>query len=214
MVKMTFSLLILMALLTACKSDTAVEADERLPSSPTWKLICVGDGFTAGVGVLPEEAYPAQLAQQLTAAGKSVKVVNAAIKGENISDLGERLDWLLQQRFDAILLVYGMDGNPPASKANQDAKAWDAVLQSIKAAQPRAAIWVGSGGSPNGYENIKKIIGMDKIISYRIQIIDMSMSDRRLEMDNFIGSTNYLSKKGHIYLAKHLSNEILVLIQK
>ena len=66
-------------------------------------------GFTAGIGVSTESAYPAQLARLLEADGYQAKVVNAGIKGETVQGSFERVAWLLQQRFDIFVLATGWD---------------------------------------------------------------------------------------------------------
>ena len=73
------------------------------------KVICLGDGITAGVNLSPEEAYPKVLEKLLGEQGKLAKVVNAGIKGETMAQGNARVEWLLQQRFQVFVLALGWE---------------------------------------------------------------------------------------------------------
>lgn len=73
------------------------------------KVICLGDGITAGVHLSPEEAYPKVLETALRAEGTAAKVVNAGIKGETMAQGNARVEWLLQQRFQVFVLALGWE---------------------------------------------------------------------------------------------------------
>ncbi|MEM1216411.1 MAG: GDSL-type esterase/lipase family protein, partial [Bacteroidota bacterium] len=56
----------------------------------------------------PQSVYPALLEKQLQAVSDhEIIVVNAGITGETSKGANERVEWILQQRFDAILLALG-----------------------------------------------------------------------------------------------------------
>lgn len=72
-------------------------------------ILIIGDSLTAGYGVGEEEAFPALLGRRLTAAGYDVEVVNAGVSGDTTAGGLHRLDWLLRQEPD--ILVVGLGGN-------------------------------------------------------------------------------------------------------
>lgn len=105
------SLLLLPLLLWACSN--------QLPTVPRAKqarelstIVALGDSLTAGLGVLPEESYPALLEKRLQQEGYSYRVVNAGISGETSSGTLSRLDWVLKtlQPEIVILIIGGNDG--------------------------------------------------------------------------------------------------------
>ncbi len=70
-------------------------------------ILAVGDSLTEGLGVGDDETYPAQLEVALRAAGHAVRVVNAGVSGETSSGTLQRIDWLLQQQPDVVILAIG-----------------------------------------------------------------------------------------------------------
>jgi len=72
-------------------------------------VIFLGDSLTAGLGLGEEQAYPARVAAKLAAQGKTVKVINAGVSGDTTAGGLARIDWLLRQHPD--VLVVGLGGN-------------------------------------------------------------------------------------------------------
>jgi acyl-CoA thioesterase-1 len=71
----------------------------------------------AGLGVDPEEAYPALVQRKIDAAGLRYRVVNAGVSGETSAGARRRVGWLLRQPV-AVLVVEtgandGLRGQPP-----------------------------------------------------------------------------------------------------
>ena len=70
-------------------------------------IICFGDSLTAGLGVLPEESYPAVLAARLKAEGYSYRVVNAGVSGDTTAGGLRRVAWALRLTPDIVILALG-----------------------------------------------------------------------------------------------------------
>ncbi len=77
------------------------------PTKTDIKIIAVGDSLTEGLGVDPEEAYPAQLERALRAAGYASTVINAGVSGETSTGTLQRIDWVLNQEPDVVILAIG-----------------------------------------------------------------------------------------------------------
>lgn len=196
--KTSFWVFILIWVLAACSRESEQPPEHVGQVQATWKLICVGDGYTAGVGVEPNEAYPAQLSAMLSGKGTSVKVVNAAIKGESVADFGERMDWLLQQRFDAMLLVYDMEQMGDTSAAEGRWEDWAGVLERIKAVQSHATIWIGTD-KPQPWKDMLNAWPEGR--GAKIRVVDLSLSRAGMWSED----GRYPSKKGHAVLARRLA---------
>lgn len=82
-------------------------------------LIFFGDSLTAGYGVDPDEAYPALIQRKLDDAHRPWRVVNAGLSGETTAGGLRRLDWILRQPVDVIVIELGgndgLRGIDPAS---------------------------------------------------------------------------------------------------
>ena len=81
-------------------------------SSPVWAgntgVLFLGDSLTAGLGVMPEEAYPALVDELLKKKGiQNVKITNASISGSTTAGAVSRLKWFLRASPDVLVLALG-----------------------------------------------------------------------------------------------------------
>jgi acyl-CoA thioesterase I len=89
-------------------------------------IVAFGDSLTAGLGVTPEESYPARLQARLRAEGYAYRVVNAGASGDTTAGGIRRVDWALKNRPDIVIIALGANdalrGQDLASvRANLDA---------------------------------------------------------------------------------------------
>src|ERR1041384_6179555 len=78
------------------------------PASAAPRVIAVlGDSLTAGLGVTPDEAYPALLEARLTREGYAYTVVNAGVSGDTSSGGLRRLDWILRTQPEILIVALG-----------------------------------------------------------------------------------------------------------
>jgi acyl-CoA thioesterase-1 len=89
-------------------------------------IVAFGDSLTAGLGVTPEDSYPARLQARLRAEGYAYRVVNAGASGDTTAGGLRRVDWALKNRPDIVIVALGandaMRGQDLASiRANLDA---------------------------------------------------------------------------------------------
>ena len=98
----------------APKSAPATSSESERPT-----VVFLGTSLTAGLGVEPEQAYPALIQQKIDSAGLGYRVVNAGVSGETSAGARRRVDWLLREPV-AVLVVEtgandGLRGLPPDS---------------------------------------------------------------------------------------------------
>jgi acyl-CoA thioesterase-1 len=82
-------------------------------------IVFLGTSLTAGLGLDPEQAYPALIQHKIDSLGLGYRVVNAGVSGETSAGALRRADWLFQQPV-AVLVVEtgandGLRGLPPES---------------------------------------------------------------------------------------------------
>jgi len=70
-------------------------------------IVCLGDSLTAGYGLAREQSYPALLQARLKAMGLPHRVVNAGVSGDTSAGGLARMDWLLRQRMDVLVVALG-----------------------------------------------------------------------------------------------------------
>ena len=103
-------------------------------------VVFLGTSLTAGLGLEPEEAFPALIQGKIDSAGLPYEVVNAGLSGETSAGALRRTEWLLRQPIDVLVLETGAnDGlrglNVDSTKANIQA-----IISRVLAAKPAARI--------------------------------------------------------------------------
>lgn len=88
--------------------ETATEQDNVVAIEKPITILALGDSLTEGLGVNPDDNYPAQLEATLKEMGyENVKVVNSGLSGETSTGLVNRLDWVAQTKPDITILTIG-----------------------------------------------------------------------------------------------------------
>jgi len=88
-------------------------------------VLALGDSLTAGYGLAQPDAFPGQLQAALVDLGANVTVVNAGVSGDTSAGGRSRLQWLLSNPVDAVIVELGAnDGlrglDPAQTRDNLD----------------------------------------------------------------------------------------------
>lgn len=86
----------------AVRVGSASGAPEEAPL-----VVFLGDSLTAGLGLPEDEAFPARIEAALAAEGFPVRVVNAGVSGDTSAGGVARLDWLLSQGPEVVVVGLG-----------------------------------------------------------------------------------------------------------
>ena len=95
---------------SATPAATAAPATPPAESEPTTskpKVVCLGDSLTAGLGLTPEDAYPALLEARLRDAGLDYEVANAGVSGDTSAGGLRRLEWSMAGDVKVLVLALG-----------------------------------------------------------------------------------------------------------
>jgi acyl-CoA thioesterase-1 len=90
------------------------------------EILVLGDSLAAGFGLPSEESFPARLEARLRADGIDVRVRNSGVSGDTTSGGRARLDWVLADKPDLVILELGANDalrgiDPTIVRANLDA---------------------------------------------------------------------------------------------
>ncbi|CAN6961911.1 MULTISPECIES: arylesterase [Psychrobacter] len=86
----------------------SISATDQEEKSQPITILALGDSLTEGLGVDPDDNYPAQLEAKLKQMGyTNVDVVNSGLSGETSNGLVNRLDWVSQTEPDITILTIG-----------------------------------------------------------------------------------------------------------
>jgi len=82
------------------------------------KVVFLGDSIAAGIHLAEDEAFPAVLQRKLAARGAPFRLINAGVSGDTTAGGVRRVDWLLKQKPDIVVVEIGandaMRGVAPA----------------------------------------------------------------------------------------------------
>jgi acyl-CoA thioesterase I len=117
-------------------------ADRAARTADRRSILFAGTSITAGLGLEPDSAYPQLIDRKLDSLRLPYDAVNAGVSGETSAGLLRRIDWLLREPFDVIVVETGANdglrGTPVATvRANVQQ-----ILDRIKSSRPDAEIVV------------------------------------------------------------------------
>ena len=124
---------------TAAPSATSTSTS-ALNSIRTPVVLFFGTSLTAGLGLNPDQAFPALIERKAQAEGVPITVVNAGLSGETTAGAARRIDWVLRTPVDLVVIEAGANdalrGLPPdAARGNLER-----VIAVVKKKQPAAKI--------------------------------------------------------------------------
>jgi len=181
-------------LLVAC-GDKPKES--TLPSGS--KVLALGDSLTAGVGVMPEQAWPALLASRT-----GWEVVNGGVSGDKSGDALTRLPALLEEHQPSLVLVT-LGGNDmlrhvpePETVANLGR-----ILDMVQASGAKAVLLATPQPSVAGavFRNLSPPEFYLKVADqYRVQLIEEAIPEV-LSDPAMKGDPLHPNAEGHVLLA-------------
>jgi acyl-CoA thioesterase I len=116
----------LVALLALIFSCLPVVAETRT-------ILALGDSLTAGLGLDANYAFPAQLEKALKAKGHDVTIINAGISGDTAAQGLARVDWVLTDDVDAVIVELGANDALRGLPPQQAEAALDDIIARVKA---------------------------------------------------------------------------------
>jgi acyl-CoA thioesterase I len=129
----------LVASLFGCEQPSREPRESTTPPITTAErrsVVFLGTSLTAGLGLEPEQAYPALIQQKIDSAGLDYRVVNAGVSGETSAGARRRVEWLLREPVAVLVLETGANDGlrglaPDSLRANIQA-----VFDRAKAISP------------------------------------------------------------------------------
>ena len=91
-----------------CPAVELAAAETPLSTPHPLRVVVLGDSITAGFGLdTPDLAYPALLAKRMQASNLPGTVVNAGVSGDTTSNGLQRLNWVLREPADVLVIALG-----------------------------------------------------------------------------------------------------------
>ena len=137
----------------AAQPDAGVSGRDTTRSSPASAapvVMFVGTSLTAGLGVEPDQAYPALIQQKIDSAGLNYRVVNAGVSGETSAGALRRIDWLLREPVTILVFETGANDGLRGQDPDSIRSNIQAVIDRVHSIQPQVRlVLVGMNSMPN-----------------------------------------------------------------
>jgi len=96
------------------------------------KIIVLGDSLVAGYGLLEKDGFVKKLEEKTKNSVRDIFFLNGGVSGETSSGLRARLNWVLEDKFDGVIVAIGgndaLRGISPEITSNNI----DIILNSLK----------------------------------------------------------------------------------
>jgi acyl-CoA thioesterase-1 len=147
-----FTLLLLMAGAFACtappkneEQNTQNNADTiRAQTSATTDsrkvILFFGNSLTAGFGLEVEQAFPALIQRRLDSLSLPYRCVNAGLSGETTASGNTRIDWMLEQPVDILVIELGGNDGLRGISPDETKKNLQAIISKARAKYPAIQI--------------------------------------------------------------------------
>ena len=103
-------------------------------------ILFLGDSITAGHGLELTQAYPALIQEKIDAKGWRFRVVNAGQSGDTSAGALDRLDWLLKNKVEVLVLELGGNDGLRGLPVESTRKNLQALIDRTKAKYPSAHV--------------------------------------------------------------------------
>tara|TARA_R110002049_G_scaffold245100_1_gene418935 strand:- start:70 stop:732 length:663 start_codon:yes stop_codon:yes gene_type:complete len=113
---------------------------EAVPVSKSKVILFFGNSLTAGMGLSPENAFPALIQEKLDSLNLDYTVVNAGLSGETTSGGKNRLDWVLNQPTDVFVLELGANDGLRGIPLQETRSNLQTIIDMVRKKNPKTRI--------------------------------------------------------------------------
>jgi acyl-CoA thioesterase-1 len=112
-------------------------------------ILFLGDSITAGYGLDPAEAFPGRVQEKIDAKAWNFKIINAGQSGDTSAGGLSRLDWLLKNRIDVLVLELGANDGLRGLPVENTGKNLQAIIDRTKQRYPQVKLIIAGMKLPS-----------------------------------------------------------------
>lgn len=139
-----FGLLFFTSCGETAKKDQEVVVEEQSSEEENVEgnkvILFFGDSLTAGMGLDPEDAFPAIIQKKLDSLGLEYQVVNAGLSGETTAAGKNRINWVLNQEVAVFVLELGANDGLRGVPLEETRKNLQAIIDAVRTKNPETKI--------------------------------------------------------------------------
>jgi acyl-CoA thioesterase-1 len=145
---------LLLTLGTGCDSGERAPAADSPPlrqDGQRGRIVFLGTSLTAGLGLDPDQAYPALIQQKIDSASLPFVAVNAGVSGETSAGARRRIDWLFREPVAVLVIETGANDGLRGQEVDSLAANIQAIIDRADRQQPRPRIVLAGMQAPSNY---------------------------------------------------------------
>ena len=188
-------------------------ANTQTQNKDVFTIVAFGDSLTAGYGINIEDSYPAQLEKSLLEKGYSVRVINMGVSGETTTAGLDRVDFVLKQNPDLILLGLGANDMLRGTSPTVTAKNLDTIVSKITIAQIPLILLGMQSAASNGaaFTNEFNAIYPTLAKKYNTELVPFFLEGVALKSNLNIQDGIHPNKDGYEYIVE---THVLPVVEK
>jgi len=117
-----------------------VVEDQGKKSDESGVILFFGTSLTAGMGLDPNDAYPALIQEKLDLLDLPYQVINAGLSGETTASGRNRIGWVLNQEVDVFVLELGANDGLRGIPLDETRKNLQAIIDTVRSKNPETKI--------------------------------------------------------------------------
>lgn len=116
-----------------------------------FRILALGDSLTAGYGLAQEDGFTVQLQKALNSKDTAcpVEILNGGVSGDTSAGGLRRVDWLLSDKPDAVMLALGANDGLRGLSPEEMKKNLAGIIEKIQAAGISRILLIGMLAPPN-----------------------------------------------------------------
>ena len=134
-------------------------------------LLVLGDSLSSGLGLSPQEAFPAKLEQALKLRYPDIRIINAGVSGDTAADGLARLEWALTDDVGGLIVELGANDALRGLDVGQMERALNGIMAAA-AAKKLPTLILGMKAPPNmGPDYVARFDGLYPQLAEKYRVL-------------------------------------------
>lgn len=122
------------------ETSTTEETTVTETNDSNKKILFFGDSLTAGYGLEVSQAFPAVIQEKIDSLGLDYTVINAGLSGETTASGKNRLEWVLEDDIDIIIIELGANDGLRGVPLTETESNLQSMVDTVQSKLPDAKI--------------------------------------------------------------------------
>lgn len=203
---------------TNIEPEPTLGEDSATDDTKSGTILFFGNSLTAGYGVEPENAFPYLIQKRLDSMSLSYHVVNAGLSGETTASGVNRIEWVLREPVDVMILELGGNDGLRGIDPVESEKNLQKIIDLAKNSSPGIQIIVaGMEAPPNmGEEYVNNFRSIFKELSRlnNLPLIPFLLEDVGGEPSLNLTDGIHPNEEGHKIVADNVWTVLEMILSK